>query len=199
MKMKVAKNSRQVPSVKDVTSNKNYFDLMYGYMQGISQPAMDGSRYVEKKEATQAKLAEALKITRNTAAKRLKGLIDMGLVSYDEELRRYVLVYLNKDLATLVPEHTLELLVDGLSQHSISIFVYLLNRYLANGEKPFDVLMSQMKAWIGISENTTSNNNVVSNVLEILKALGLVDYILEMRDLKWHICVKTVRNTIVVK
>lgn len=197
--MKVVKNSRQVPSAKDFTSNKNYFDLMYGYLQEISQPALNGNRYIEKKEVSQTKLADVLKITRNTAAKRFKGLIDMGLISYDEESKRYILTYLNRDLATLVPEHTLGLLVDGLSQHSISIFVYLLNRYLANGEKPFDVLMSQLKAWIGISENTTSNNSIVSNVLEVLKALGLVDYELEMRDLKWHINVKVVRNTIRTK
>ena len=30
--MKLGKNNRQVPSVKDVTSNKNYYDLMYGYL-----------------------------------------------------------------------------------------------------------------------------------------------------------------------
>ena len=194
--MKLGKNNRQVPSVKDVTSNKNYYDLMYGYLQNISEPALDGNRYISKKELSYTKLAEALKITRVTATKRFNGLIDIGLIAYDEEAKRYVLTYLNKDLATLVPEKTLGMLVDGLSQYSISIFVYLLNRYLANGEKPFDVLMLSLKDWIGISVHTTSNNSVITNVLDVLQALGLIKYALEMRDDKWHINVKLVRNTI---
>lgn len=52
--------------------------------------------------------------------------------------------------------------------------MYLLKRFIANNEKEYPVTMSQMKNFIGIASNTTSNNEVINDILEVLELLGLV-------------------------
>jgi predicted ATP-grasp superfamily ATP-dependent carboligase len=52
--------------------------------------------------------------------------------------------------------------------------VYLLKRFIANNEKEYPVTMAQMKNFIGIASNTTSNNEVINDILEVLELLGLV-------------------------
>jgi len=43
-----------------------------------------------------------------------------------------VLVNLDINEIALIPKDTLELMVDTLKEHTISIYVYLLSRYIAN-------------------------------------------------------------------
>lgn len=52
--------------------------------------------------------------------------------------------------------------------------MYLLKRFIANSEKEYPVTMAQMKNFIGIASNTTSNNEVINDILEVLELLGLV-------------------------
>ena len=65
---------------------------------------------------------------------------------------------------------------NSLNHNAISLFVYLLKRYIANNEQEYVVTMAQMKNFIGIASSTTSNNEVITDILEVLKLLGLVDY-----------------------
>ena len=55
-----------------------------------------------------------------------------------------------------------------LQKNSISIYIYLFNRYYANGCEPFIATMRQIKEYIGIAVTTTSNNLIVSDTIEIL-------------------------------
>ena len=34
--LQIKRNSRQIPSSKDILSNAKYCDLLYGYLQGMS-------------------------------------------------------------------------------------------------------------------------------------------------------------------
>lgn len=54
--------------------------------------------------------------------------------------------------------------------------------------------MAQMKEYIGHSTTTTSNNMIISDILEILKRLGLLDYSLETDELKTYLEFKYVKN-----
>ena len=59
--MEIQRNSRQIPSVPQYTANKQYSDLLYGYLQNIS--SMDektGIRYIPKKEIKYTEIAEAI-------------------------------------------------------------------------------------------------------------------------------------------
>ena len=198
--MKIQNNSRQIPSAKTMTSNKEYFDTMYSVLQEKSHLEVlpDGThiRYLEKKEIPIVKLAEWTGVTRQTASSRFKNLEKLKLIEYDDVNKRYVLTYLERSFCTLVPQETLRKMNNALSRHSVSLFVYLMNRYLAAGEKEYLVTMSQMKEYIGLTTQTTSNNVVINDIMEILQKLGLIKYDHRIEDSKMHIYIKKVNNII---
>ena len=103
--------------------------------------------------------------------------MDLGLVKQVEDNKDiYELTVLNKELATLIPYDTLRIMTNALSEKSISCYVYLLNRYLANSCKKFNFTMDQIKTFIGLSTKTRSNNQNVLDILNVLQKLELIDY-----------------------
>ena len=69
-----------------------------------------------------------------------------------------------------------------LQKNSINIYIYLFNRFYANGCEPFVATMKQIKDYIGIATSTTSNNAIVSDTIEILQRLGLLEMNIEYDD-----------------
>ncbi len=178
----IQSNSRQIPDTKKYTADKKYNDLLYGILQQESV-LLDGGRYVEKKLINYVALGEKMKISRQTASTRFKDLLKIGLVEEDPVRPKYYrLNYLDKADAALIPLDTLEMLTDTLGQYTISIYVYLLNRYIANKEQSFIVTMNQMKSFIGIAATTTSNNHVINNILYVLQELHFIEYKLVQTD-----------------
>lgn len=91
--MQFEKNSRQVPKIKEVLSEKYYSDILYCHLQVISERNEDKvSRDVSKKDINFSKLAEELGMTRQTISKKFKKLIELGLLV--EEGDKYNLVVL---------------------------------------------------------------------------------------------------------
>lgn len=171
--------SRQVPKIKKIISDKKYHDILYSYLQ--SQSKWDGEighpRYISKKIVNFSKIGKALGISRQTASRRFQNLITLGLISEEPNDRGdYILQLLPSDVAALIPEKTIEMLVDTLSDNSISTYIYLLMRYIANNERPFKFSIEEIKNFIGISTTTRSNNNVVDNILYVLQKIGLIRY-----------------------
>ena len=70
---------------------------------------------------------------RRVVSKYVKKMIGMGLIDVCSN-GDYRLCKLESHTATLVPFTTLRQLIHSLHKNSVSIFVYLLNRYLANNE-----------------------------------------------------------------
>lgn len=133
---------------------------------------------------------------RRTATKYIKAMQGFGLIEKcpDGGIK---LKKLPPTEATLVPYITLRRLVNALHKNSVSIFIYLLNRYVANGEKGFYVTYTRLKEIIGISTSSTSNNKVVADILYVLAALQLVDYQLEQVEVnKTCLFVKKVANIV---
>ena len=177
--MKIQSNSRQVPSVEKYTADKKYCDLLYGILQELSYSEKINDvtiRYVDKSAFTYVSLGERLGIDRRTVSPKFKNLIKLGLIEEIKEERRYKLNFLDKSVSSLIPFETLRKLNNSLNQNSISLFVYLLKRYIANGEKEYPVTMTQMKTFIGISTSSTSNHEVIKDILQVLSLLGLVEY-----------------------
>ena len=133
-------------------------------------------RYVDKKDVNFSKLCEEIGVSRQTVAKKFENLIAIGLIEEDtsSKKKRYILNTLDSSVASLVPFETLRKINHALSQYAISLFVYLLNRYIANGENGFIVTLAQMKTFIGIATTTSNNNVIVTDILEILRLIGLV-------------------------
>ena len=176
--MQVFYDSRQIPSDKSLTGNKKYSDLLYGYLQVVSEREEGTNiRYIEKKNLKFTKIAADLQISRQTVASRLNNLIDMGLLKYDEVKKRYEFITIQKDLAALLPKPTVRILCNTLRERSLSILAYLLKSYFQHGQKPFNINIDILKAQVGLrSANRGTNNEVITDTLILLKKLGFIDY-----------------------
>ena len=174
MLVKKYDNPKQIPSVREICSNKKYYDVLYAYLQCLIDKT-ESPKLIEKKEVKFTKLAEVLNLSRQTVSTKFKNLLEMGLIrEYDDKY--YEIITLENDYAMLIPYSVLKLITDTLSENSISTYVYLLTRYYANDEKPFQFTLEQIKTHIGISTTTRSNDDVVTNILFVLQKLGLIKY-----------------------
>ena len=181
--MKIEPNSRQIPSIERYTADKKYCDLLYGVLQEMSYNEKIGdsnNRYVDKNSFTFETLGDRIGLKRATTSTKFKNLIALGLIEEISEEKRYKLNFLDKSVSSLVPYETLRKLNNSLNHNAISLFVYLLKRYIANNEQEYIVTMAQMKSFIGIATSTTSNNEVIDDILDVLKRLGLLDYEIRM-------------------
>ena len=140
----------------------------------MSEKRDDDSRYILKKDVKYTRLAEALGLSRQTVSTRFKNLIQLGLI--EEKVDTYELVKLDNNVAWLIQQDLLQLMIDTLSQNTVSTYVYLFNRFHANKYKPFQFTIEQVKNHIGISTTTRSNDEIVSNILFILQKLGIIKY-----------------------
>ena len=168
-------NSRQIPKTKEICSNKKYNDILYAYLQCISEKNENGSRTFDKKEINFTKLGEMFNLSRQTVSTKFKNLKDLGLI---KELNKntYEVITLEKDLASLIPYDTLKLITDTLNENSISTYVYLLNCYYANNCRSFTFTLEQVKKHIGICSSTRSNDDIITNILFVLEKIGLIKY-----------------------
>ena len=194
--LKIQSNSRQVPKVKIYTANKMYFDLLYGVLQEMSYMDFDDSgnriRCIDKKEIKFVDLAERIGLTRQSVSTKFKNLIELGLIELEDN--RYIIHTLDGKEAALVPLETLRILNNTLSHNCINVFVYLLNRYAAAQGEEYVVTLGQIKNFVGLSEKSRSNNEVVTDILWILQKLGLVEYSLEFSDGKKLYVISKVNN-----
>ena len=193
-------NLRKMPSIKKYTADETYHDIIYGYLQTSSIWDMHTNRrYVDKKSATNEILGEIAHISRQTAAKKMKGLIQSGLVEYDGEARRYYLPEVGEFEGTLVPYDTLSYLVAACSQDAISIYVYLLRLAIKNKKQGFSVYYSDLKDFVGLSNSTRSNNKIIWSIMHMLGCIGLVHFKLVQKDPYHKLMVISKVNTHVVE
>lgn len=185
--MEIKKNSRQMPSARMIVKEKDYCDLLYAWLQCNSERAnvSEVQRRVEKKKIKWAAIERDFTRTlsdgstekvmsRKTVAKYFAHLMEQGLVTEGED-DYYYLTVLDASEANLIECVTLSKLYNVLQKNSINIYIYLFNRYCANGYQPFIATLKQIKDFIGIATSTTSNNIIVDDTIDILKRLGLLD------------------------
>ena len=168
-------NSRQIPKTKEICSDKKYNDILYAYLQCISEKNENGSRTFDKKEINFTKLGEIFNLSRQTVSTKFKNLKDLGLIK-ELDKNTYEVITLEKDLASLIPYDTLKLVTDTLNENSISTYVYLLNCYYANNCRSFTFTLEQIKKHIGICSSTRSNDDIITNILFVLEKIGLIKY-----------------------
>lgn len=182
-KLTIKQNSRQIPSSKEILSNAKYCDLLYSYLQGISNrdPQKNNCRYIQKKDIKFSTIAEQLGMSRQTVSKKFKSILEgekdsLPLVRYEQKEKKYYLIDLDKSIATLVQHNTLLVMVSCLQQRVISIYVYLLNRYFASGCNEFRYTLEELKKAVGLGYKSTGNNYIINSALITLKKLGLLNY-----------------------
>ena len=176
--MEIQRNSRQIPSVPQYTANKQYSDLLYGYLQNISlMDESTGIRYIPKKNIKYTEIAEAIGMTRQTVSKRFNDLVQQGLIYYNEDQKTYTFLKLEKELATLLPSETVRVLCNTLKDRCLSVLSYLLKTYVQHGMNSCEVNMDIIKTHVGLStKNRAKNNEVIKDIFLILEKLGLIKY-----------------------
>lgn len=176
-------NTRQMPCSKTVVSSKNYCDLLYAWIQCNSERVTPHSveRQISKDQVKFVRIERDMLdsagekvMDRKTISKYFKWLVEQGFLVEDGNV--YKLYVFDKTEANLIHYDTLSKLVHVFKQHAIDIYQYLLGRYYANQERPYLAPISDIKKFIGIATTTTSNNAVITDVLDILKRLQLLDY-----------------------
>lgn len=172
-------DTRQIPKIEKICANKKYHDILYGYLQEHSQ--WDGvqghRRYVDKTLVNFSQIGKLLGISRQTASTKFQNLVKLGLITDNPDQEgKYYLTILPAEVAGLIPEPTLKLINDTLSEHCISAYLYLLLRYIANEEEPYTFLLADVKKHIGICTTTRSNDQVITNILFVLQKIGLIRY-----------------------
>lgn len=173
--LKIMPNSRQIPKTKEICANKKYFDILYAYLQCVSEKDEEGKRYFTKKDINFSKLADQFGLSRQTISTKFKNLKELGLVE-EIDKNTYKLVKLENDLATLVQYDLVKLMNDTLNDNTISVYVYLFNLYYANGCKSFQFSLDAVKGFIGLSTSARNNNDIVTNILFVLQKIGLIKY-----------------------
>lgn len=187
-KLKVGRK-RQIPKIKEICASKLYNDLVYSYLQTIS----DEEGRIFRFNMNNKEIGDKVGLSRQTVATKIKNLEELDLLKFIEETDEYELIILEPNIAALIPEETLKLLIDTMNEKTISIYVYLFKRFYANKNKPYTVTYTQLKDWIGVSTKSTSNNRVVSNILTVLEKLGLLEYEMSEAGRKVFCVVKNVK------
>lgn len=205
--MDIQKNSRQIPSTSTITREKDYCDLLYAWLQCNSEreSLTSTQRRIEKSKVKWTAIerdfirvlsdgTEEKVMARKTIAKYFNYLLEKGLV-YDGQDNYYYLTVLDASEANLIEYNTLIKLMNVLQKNSLSIYVYLFNRYYANGCQKFIATIKQIKDFIGIATSTTSNNIIVDDTIDILKRLGLLDVkLVHGEDFKTYLEFQWVKN-----
>lgn len=172
---------RQIPKDKEYIANNKYKDIVYAYLQVISD--WDGikghCRTIPKKRIKWARLETEIGITRQTVKKYFEQLKELGLVIENGEF--YELVILPQNVAMLVPYKTLRIMANALSDRAISAYAYLYSRYYANGEQEFEFSYLQIKNALGVSTTSKGNNYIVQDILLVLEKLRLIEYKQELK------------------
>lgn len=185
--MQIKKGSKQIPKTKHYTANKKYFDRLYTHLQ-INSHLEDQTRYIDDGVINFTQLGQDLAerldengklipTTRQTMSKRFKSLEELGLVQKIGD--RYILPELERNQAFLVAPKTLRTLTTLLSPHAVSIYVYLINRYIAANKIPYSFTIGTLKEFCGLGIKTKSNNYIVATILEGLQKLDLISFHLD--------------------
>lgn len=183
--MKILPDSRQIPKGQEYTANKMYTDIVYAWLQVNSKREEETNiRWIAKKDVKFVDMANELGITRQTASTKFKKLLaedgkgnkGLGLITFNAEKNRYELQLLPDNVAMLIQQKTLRKMIAALNQNTISVYVYLLSRYIANDEHEFEFTLEQVKSFIGLGTGGRSNNYIITDILSILKTIGLIDY-----------------------
>lgn len=206
--MEIKKNSRQIPSTSAIIREKDYCDLLYAWLQCNSERinATSTGRRINKSlvkwVAIEKDFTRTLSdgttekvMSRKTIAKYFKHLEEKRLIQLQSD-GYYYLTVLDDDEANLIEYNTLSKLINVFQKNSLSIYIYLFNRYYASGFQPFIATIKQIKDFIGIATTTTSNNIIVDDTIDILKRLGLLDYKIKFEENKSYLEFQWVKNSL---
>lgn len=114
-------------------------------------------------------------MSRQTVSKKFNTMKEeLGLIVEKDDV--YELITLELTSIALIPKETINLLLDVFNDYTISTYVYLFSRYMANNQKGYICLLKHIKAQIGFNINNNHNNEQIHNIFSVLQSIGLLQY-----------------------
>ena len=165
------KGYRQVIADGRITSSKSFNDYLYAWLVLKA----DEDRTIWKKDFVYSQVEGELGMTRKTLPKYFNWMVDEGLVIDNGE--KWILADLGKN-GFWIEEEVLKQLVDSKIRYMVSIYVYLVKGYWMiqkSGKKNLPILLPEVKAYLGLSVNSRSNNYLVTDCFEWLREMGLLN------------------------
>lgn len=117
------KDTRRIPTGENIMDDKRYNDLIYAYMQSVSNRVPEKEdRYVWKNNFKKKEVAKILKINFRTFQRKFNHLIDNGYVIETEDT--YELPKISK-WNFYIPLDTLRYLINSANEDVITVYAYL--------------------------------------------------------------------------
>lgn len=162
-----------MPKNKKIISEKYYSDILYSYLQ-VNSTKTESGRIIPKKMIKYVDLANILGVSRQTISKRFNKLLELGLVIPKDN--NYELAVLDSSNGFLIPEATLRIMSNTLSENTINVYIFLCKKFIANKEKPCDFTIYALKDYCGLGTKGDTNNYIITDILLVLQKLGLIEY-----------------------
>lgn len=168
--------------------NDNSIDAeLYAYLLSISkgekvtntEGKKEGKTYVLFEDIPiQKKLAEILNYkSRQTVASHMKYLETNHYLQKEKD--RYIILN-PKDYFFQIPLDTLQYLLDTVKEMTIKVYIYLGTRYQQSNNYIFT--LKELCNQLGLQYKNPTNRNRIKNILDLLKEIKLIDYIITYQD-----------------
>ena len=199
--MQDQKNKQRVlPLEKKYMEDKKVDYKLYSFFQSISYLSQYNERFVYKTDdpelgkLTQENLVEIFndrctdlneRISLSTLKRRMQLYKSLGLIEENsvidmtgKKVKCYILVQ-NFEVFQYVPFDTLKYLANTASSNVITIYAYLLSKFLwkqKTGEM-YSFTLGELAEAIGIKDYNNGNTRVVNDCLSCLLTIGLIGYV----------------------
>lgn len=172
-----------------ITANKNFSDIIWNYLQRIS----DADGRILKADYPYNRVGKELEIDRRKVSAVFKFLEDNGLVTNEESYWRLETPAEYEEIDAGVVDVLEGARVEGV----ITEYGFLKKLWGINKGSRFVVRVSALKDRIGITNNTRSNNWRVTELLDVLRYNGLIDGELKVESNKSNWWINEVGEKIV--
>ena len=166
----------RVPRDSDFIGNKNISDIAYMmlFLEAAYDPKNPTFRKLSIKDVNYSRLTEGVDISRQTFAKYVKKLIEVGRIT--EENGFYILPVPQDNKYYDIETETIEELIAFAKNHSIKIYVYLLgwHRYCLKNGDLFNFSLDNLCKTIGLTEQQSRNHRTIKYILSMLERLELI-------------------------
>lgn len=163
--------------LNDPKINGELYAYLLSISFGIKDEAGNGITYVSKSDCPSlTKIGEKIHKCRQTTAKHFDYLIKKGYLINQED--KYIIIN-PEDYFFKIPLDTLQYLIDTVKEEVIKIYIYLGTKY---SYKPKEYIFTNKELCEHLGLQYRNNSTRITNILDILKKVGLIDFIVVLDE-----------------
>lgn len=164
---------RKIPNDTLTLANKSFSDILYSYLQIISnEPAADGRRYIRKKDINTKEVCNLLGVQTRSYQDKLKKLKELNYISEEQGM-----IFINTDGPTYfkIPKETLNEMIIISNKNVIKVYLILGNMYEAHFDPQFS--LEYIAKGLGYANAKYKGvRDMIETILKGLVLLGLIEY-----------------------